>query len=329
MRLQHYHIIEARRASKAGFSLVELLVAMGMTAVISIGAYAITIKSTRRLTETGERNAFTLSIQHFQSLVRNDLTHALRIIADTNSAHLECMVSNGTTCTDSVIISTITPRIDKDVEGDRTGFQSIRFVVPKKDVVVRLVKDMGSEDDDLRVTIADAKNFDVGTFVHISDGDKADVFYVTRKKGVGQKVDLMHESPCSGGPEWNHCNGLSKAYTGIKTVSLRPVDVVTIGLSTGSDGTFLVRKTEGIKPTRTRLSKAIATMSVDYFGSGITETDPAQTRAPDRELWPWILRVQIAMKQLHPQTEPIADNKAGTTDSQLVAQINVALRQYK
>jgi type II secretory pathway pseudopilin PulG len=316
--------MEAHRASKAGFSMVELLIAMGMTAVVGIGAYSLTIKSTRRLHEAGQRNAFTLSVQQAQTLVRADLDRALYIAADVTSDHLECASLTDLNC-NSVIVSTITPRFNMGVDGSRTGFQSIRFVIPKASSTYRLADDMTSPTDDVELSAADAAKFQRGGFAYIYDGDKADVFYITK---LGNKK-LSHAGNCSGGSTWNHCNGLSKAYTGI--VSIRPVDVITLGLRQVDTTTYLIRKVEGDGSSETQLSSSVNAMEVGYFGSGIDPSDPNEVRDPPLDHWPWIFRTKITLKQKVPQTtEPVPDSAASPNpDRTLVGEINLTLRQYK
>ena len=288
----------------SGFSFVELSIALVLTAFVSLGAYRAVHSVGRTANSSSKETSKLLSLRTVEVKLAGDLRRVLSV-----RSILPCATSSSF-CS-SVIVSGITPLHGKNVDGNSANSDAVRIVVPVEGVdPIQLTSDLTDVHDDVEADASAEPHFPRYGFAMIDDGYTSDVFYITQAQTTGSLLRLSHEDSLGGTSIfWNHPDGLSKEY--MSDATLRPVEVITIGLRQQLGQDFLVRKKEGGQESV--LGTGVRSLEIFHHAFGL----PSQGSVdPSRALWSEIRRVSLHF------------SISGTAASDRSEKLTVAMRNY-
>jgi hypothetical protein len=285
--------------------------------LITLGAYKFTVRTSRSLLTTRDRNHYNFTSQQLESLIKTDIRKSIQIDSTLKIDPADEPLCSGNVC-DSTIVSRITPLVGFTVDEQPAvdpKIGAIRLVMPVEgstpvNTVTDMVDGTGnlSPLGDIVIPSWATPRFPVGTFAVITDSQRTDVFFITGVHSIGGNLALEHSATAS---RWNHPAGVSHAFTTrasvepvtVVTLGVRPTDTVTLGANTWTRHSF-VRKTEELPATdlnrETILGQNLSFLGATYYGMGINPdgTDPGKNMSPDPKNFQNIERMVFEFKAI-------------------------------
>jgi len=207
------------RRRQGGFTLLEMLISLGVFSLLMIGLHRLAVTS-EKSQEVGSR------LTHVNQNIRSSLEIVSRDLrmAGSGFAGISVQTSNGPA---RQVIHPITPGYTGDAKAD-----SVSVIAGPGDAVTVLAEPMAGPSDDIKCV--SVEGFEAGNLVVITDGVSADMFEVTGVvPGAGPNPGELLHGPSS---KKNNPAGHSAWPAGGYLAGARAVKVNQITLKVSNDG---------------------------------------------------------------------------------------------